>query len=84
MIARYFITALLIAAPGLCFVAKAFSMHLYRQHKYDIGVVVFDVPENLGMPIDTYIRWMLVFSAPFIVLAGFVLYRLAVRLRSTA
>ncbi len=58
-------------------------MHLYRQRKYGIGIVVFDVPGMPGMPIDTYIRWMLVFSAPFVVLAGFVLYRLAARLRST-
>lgn len=84
MIARYLIAALLIAAPGLYFVAKAFSMHLYRKRKYDIGIVEFDVPGIPGMPIDTYIRWMLVFSVPFVVLAGFVLYRLVARLRSTA
>ncbi len=45
-------------------------MHLYRQRKLDQGFGVFDVP-GTGMSIDAYIRWMLVFSVPFIVLSLF-------------
>ncbi len=80
LIARYVATALLIASPGFAFSAKAVSMHLYRQSRLDIGIVIFDVPGIPGMPINTYIRWMLVFSTPFFAFAAFVLYRLIIRL----
>lgn len=56
-------------------------MHLYRQRKLDQGFGVFDVP-GTGMSIDAYIRWMLVFSVPFIVLSFFTLYRLIVGLKN--
>ncbi len=55
-------------------------MHLYRQRKLDQGFGVFDVP-GTGMSIDAYIRWMLVFSVPFIVLSLLTVYRLVVRLK---
>lgn len=80
LIARYVATALLIATPGFVFSAKAVLMHLYRQSRFNIGIVIFDVPGIPGMPIDTYIRWMLVFSTPFFTFAAFVLYRLIIRL----
>lgn len=80
LIARYVATALLIASPGFVFSAKAVSVHLYRQSRLEIGIGIFDVPGIPGMPINTYIRWMLVFSTPFFVFAAFVLYRLIIRL----
>ncbi len=80
LIARYVTSALLIALPGIVFSAKAVSIHIYRQHKLDVGIVIFDVPGSQGMPINAYIRWMLVFSVPFFVISAFVLYRLFIRL----
>ncbi|TWT78665.1 hypothetical protein CA13_00610 [Planctomycetes bacterium CA13] len=81
LIARYLTAALAIASPGVYFSARALSMHLFRMRQWKIGFELLDVPHSLDMPIDTYIRWMLVFSTPFLVIAGFVLYRLAIRLK---
>ncbi|MCA9028562.1 MAG: hypothetical protein KDA86_25355 [Planctomycetaceae bacterium] len=80
LIARYVASALLIASPGAVFSAKAILMHLYRQRKLNVGIVVFDVPGQQGMSIEAYIRWMMVFSVPFFVCSLFVLYRLIIRL----
>lgn len=55
-------------------------MHIYQQRKLDHGFGVFKVP-GTGMSIDSYIRWMLVFSVPFIVFSFFILYRLIIRLK---
>jgi hypothetical protein len=79
-ITSYVTFALLISSPGVFFCVKAFSMHLYRQRKLDHGFGVFDVP-GTGMSIDAYIRWMLVFSVPFIVFSFYILYRLIIRLK---
>ncbi len=54
-------------------------MHLYRERNLDRGMGVFSLP-GTDMMIDTYIRWMLVFSSPFFVISAFTLYRLIMRL----
>lgn len=79
-IIRYVLAALLISLPGVLFSAKAVAMYRFQQRQLHLGFIVYDVPENPGMPIDAYIRWMLVFSVPFFVVSAFVLYRLFIRM----
>jgi hypothetical protein len=80
IIIRYVLVALLISLPGVLFSAKAVAMYRFQQRHLHLGFIVYDVPENPGMPIDAYIRWMLVFSVPPFVVSAFVLYRLFIRI----
>ncbi|WP_404309176.1 hypothetical protein [Neorhodopirellula lusitana] len=55
-------------------------MQFRRDYLWSQGFGVFTTDgSNSGMPIDAYVGWMHTFSAPFYVLALFVLYRLSRR-----